>query len=152
MVIGRGRRREHPMDTSEGVTWHSATTGVAQPEVAHAHPSHVATLLLLRKKSGGEKTGMRRTYFRTGPLPVISGQKALLWRIWCNFRLRMRRTYFRTGNVIGVTSGHVTDVTSVHAQWFDPPHDPPQLWLELYPYTTKVGVFWHKSSLIWSHD
>ena len=30
--IGRGRRREHPKDTSEGVT-----TGVAQFPVAHAH-------------------------------------------------------------------------------------------------------------------
>jgi hypothetical protein len=32
MVIGRRRRREHPKDTSEGVT-----TGVAQLPVAHAH-------------------------------------------------------------------------------------------------------------------
>jgi hypothetical protein len=32
MVIGRGRRREHPKDTSKGVT-----TGVAQLPVAHAH-------------------------------------------------------------------------------------------------------------------
>jgi hypothetical protein len=37
MVIGRGRRREHPMDTSEGVRWPSVTTGVAQLPVAHAH-------------------------------------------------------------------------------------------------------------------
>ena len=37
MVIGRGRRREHPMDTSEGVTLPSVTTGVAQLSVAHAH-------------------------------------------------------------------------------------------------------------------
>ena len=32
MVIERGRRREHPKDTAEGVT-----TGVAQLPVAHAH-------------------------------------------------------------------------------------------------------------------
>ena len=78
MVIGRGCHRKHPKDTSEVVTWPSVTTGVAQLLVAHAHtqgnpegvkfPSHpVAMLLLLRKKRGG-KWGMRRTYFRTGPL------------------------------------------------------------------------------------
>jgi hypothetical protein len=37
MVIRRGRRREHPKDTSEGVTWLSVITGVAQLPVAHAH-------------------------------------------------------------------------------------------------------------------
>jgi hypothetical protein len=37
MVIGRGRRREHPKDTSEGVTWPSVTTDVAQLPVVHAH-------------------------------------------------------------------------------------------------------------------
>ena len=31
-------------------------------------------------------------------------------------------------------SGHVTDVTSGHAQW----SDPPQIRLELYPYTIDV--------------
>ena len=38
-----------------------------------------------------------------------------------------------------VTSGHVTDVTDVtsgHAQWSDPPHDPPQMLICPYPYTT----------------
>ena len=34
-----------------------------------------------------------------------------------------------------VTSG---DVTSDHAQWSDPPHDPPQILTELCPYTTTV--------------
>ena len=37
MVIGRGRRREHPNNTSEGFTWSSVTTGVAQLPIAHAH-------------------------------------------------------------------------------------------------------------------
>jgi hypothetical protein len=36
-VIRRGRRREHSMNTSEGFTWPSVTTGVAQLPVAHAH-------------------------------------------------------------------------------------------------------------------
>ena len=35
--IGRGSLREHPKDTSEGVTWSSVTTGVAQFPVVHAH-------------------------------------------------------------------------------------------------------------------
>jgi N-acetylmuramic acid 6-phosphate (MurNAc-6-P) etherase len=55
MVIGRGRRREHPKDTS--------TTGVAQLPVGHAH------IQGNNEKKGGENN---------------------------------------------VTSGHVTDVTSVH--------------------------------------
>ena len=79
MVIGRGRRREHPKDTSEGITWPSATMGVAQLPVGHAHTqgnpegvkwtsvtsgSHVTTMLLRRKKNAGENRGIRRTYFR----------------------------------------------------------------------------------------
>ena len=46
---------------------------------------------------------MRRTYFRTRPLPVrhvtdvTSGEKAPLGRILRNLRLRMHRKYFRTG-------------------------------------------------------
>jgi hypothetical protein len=72
-------------------------------------------VLLLRKKRG-KKPGMRRTYFRSGPLPdrassshvtVTSGQKPLLRRIWGNFRLRMCRIYFRTGS-LPVTSLPVT--------------------------------------------
>ena len=35
MVIGRGRRREHHMDTSEGVTWSSVITDVVQLPVAY---------------------------------------------------------------------------------------------------------------------
>ena len=63
-------------------------------------------------------------------LPV---KKAPLERILCNLRLRMRRTYFRIWHVTNATSGHVT---SGHAQWSDPPHDTPQMRLELFPYTT----------------
>ena len=73
---------------------------------------------------------MRRTYFRLGPPPdrasvshvtVISGQKAPLGRIWCNFRLRIRRTYFRTGHVTDVTSSHVTNgsTTAQHHRKYD---------------------------------
>jgi hypothetical protein len=109
-------------------------------------------LLLLRKKRG-EKPGMRRTYFRLGPLTDMgySGHVTLslpvkrpqLGRIWRNFRLRMHRTYFRT--LTNVTSGHVTDVTfghvtSGHAQWSDPPHDPPQMRLCPCPYTTYLII------------
>ena len=112
----------------------------------------VALLLLLRKKTRGKtghaqdilpaRTASGQGHFQSRDF-VTSGQKAPLGRKWCHFRLRMRRTYFRTGHVTDVTSGHVTDftsdhVTSGHAQWSDPPHDPPQMWLELSPYTTMV--------------
>ena len=84
--------------------------------------SHPVAMLLRKKR--GKNPGMHKTYFRSWPLPdrassshvtnVTSGQKALLGRIWRNFRLRMRRIYFRTWHVTDVTSGHVTDVTSGH--------------------------------------
>ena len=88
MVIGRGRRREHPNDTSEGVTWPSITTGVAQLPVAHVHTqgnpegvkrpsvtsgSHVTTT---KKKARGKSracvepiSGQDR--FRTLSLPIL---------------------------------------------------------------------------------
>ena len=122
MVIGRGRRREHPKDTSKGVT-----TGVAQLPVAHAHiqgnpewikwPSvtpgnHVTTVLLLRKKTR-EKPGMSRTYFRSGsPLDrassghvtdVTSGQKG-----HTRADITQLLDNFRTRHVTGVTSGSST--------------------------------------------
>ena len=149
--IGRGRRREHPKDTSEGVTWPSVTTGVAQLPVAHAHTqgnlervkypsvtcgSHVTTVLLQRKKRGGNRACAEHTsgqgLFWSREF-VTSGQKAPLGRILCNFWLRMRKTYLRTGHVTDVTSGHVTDVTFGHVTSGP---DPPQIWLELCPYTS----------------
>ena len=87
------------------------------------HPdlgSHPVAMVLLQKKRG-------HGHFRTGSLPV---KKAPLGRILRNFRLHMRITYFRTG--------HMTDVTSGHAQWSDPPHDPPQMRLCPCPYTTNT--------------
>ena len=88
MVIWRGRRREHPMDTSEGVTWSSVITDVGKLPVAHAHTqggpkgssdlrSHPVAmlLLLLRKKRGGKSRACAeptsdQDRLRTGPLPV----------------------------------------------------------------------------------
>jgi hypothetical protein len=125
--------------------------------------SHLVAMLLLLRKKCGKKSGMRRTYFRSGPLLdmatsgqclfrscdfVTSGQKATLRGIWHNFLLCMRRTHFRTmtdvtsGHVTGITSGHVTSdhLTSGHAQWSDPPHDPPQIWFCPYPYTTHLPL------------
>jgi hypothetical protein len=128
MIIGRGRHREHPNQhcllllrvlhnfrlhtpkgTPKGVKWPSVTS---------------VAMVLLQRKKGGKKPGMRRTYFRSGPFPdrassshvtdVTSGQKALLGRIWRHFLLRVRRSYFRTGHLTDVTSGHVIDVTSSH--------------------------------------
>ena len=82
MVIGRGRRREHPNDTSKGVTWprslrvlrnfrlrmrtlNGTPKWIKWPSVTYG--SHVTTVLLLRK-TRGEKRGMRRIFFRSGPL------------------------------------------------------------------------------------
>jgi hypothetical protein len=161
MVKERGRRREHHNDISKGSrdlrslrvlrnfllrmrTPNGTPKGIKWPSVTYG--SHVTTVLLLRK-TRGEKRGMRRTYFRsghfwTGPLPVTwlshFRSKGPLGRILRHFLLRMRRTYFRTGHV---TSGHVT---FGHAQWSDPPHDPPQIRLELYPYTTSTtSIIYH---------
>ena len=69
MVIGRGRRREHPQ------------------------PRFCTTT---NKKSRG-KPGMCRD--SSGHVTsVISGEKAPLGRMLCNFRLRMLITHFRTGH------------------------------------------------------
>jgi hypothetical protein len=116
MIIGRGRRREHPKDTSKGVTWPSVTTNVAQLPVPHAHTqgipegvkwpkvtfgSHVTTT---KKKARGKSRECAEP--TSGHVTVTSGQKAPFGRIWHNFRLRMRRTYFQT--MTNVTSCHVT--------------------------------------------
>ena len=122
MVIGRGRRREHPNQHCLLLlrVLHNfrLRTPKGNPEGRssdlRSHP--VAMLLLLRKKRG-KKQGMRRTYFQSGPLPDRASP----------------------GHVTDVTSAHVTDVTAGHAYWSDPPHDPPQIWLELCPYTTVVS-------------
>ena len=50
----------------------------------------------------------------TGSLPVAHAQNILPYRF---------------------TSGYVT---SCHAQWYDPPHDPPQMLTELCPYTINM--------------
>ena len=130
MVIERGRRREYLKDTSKWVTWPSVTTGVAQLPVAHAHTqgnpegikwhsvtsgSHGTTVLLLRKKRG--KTGHAQNILPVGPFPD---------RWLYHFRI-----------------GYVTDVTSGHAQW----SDPPQMRLCPCPYTT---VLWQKA-ILFSH-
>ena len=107
MVIGRGRRREHPNQHCLLLlrVLHNfrLRTPKGNPEGRssdlRSHP--VAMLLLLRKKRG-KKQGMRRTYFQSGPLPDRASP----------------------GHVTDVTSAHVTDVTAGHAYWSDPPHDP----------------------------
>jgi hypothetical protein len=81
MILGRGRRREHPKDTSKGVT-----TGVAQLPVAHAHiqgnPERikcgsypVVMVLVLRYKRGGKNRACAEPtsdqgHFRTVPISV----------------------------------------------------------------------------------
>jgi hypothetical protein len=128
LVIGRGHPREQPKDTSEGVLWPSVTTDVAQLPVAHVHThgnpegvkrpsvtsgSHVTTVLLQRKKRG-KKRGMRRAYFRTGPIPVT----------WLP--------------VTWLTSFPVTWLTSLPVTWL--PVAPPQILTELYLYTAPSPI------------
>jgi hypothetical protein len=113
MVIWRRRRREHPQPT-------------------------FCTTTLVRKKNAGKtrayaEQSSGQDLFRSRDF-VTSGQKAPLGRILRNFRLRMCITYFRTVHMTDITSGHVTYVTSGHAQW----SDPPQIWLQLSPYTTTM--------------
>ena len=145
-------------DTSEGVTWPSVTTGVAQLPVAHVHiqgnpegvkwPSvtsgnHVTTTK--KKKCGKSRACAEHTsgqgHFRTGPLPVT-------WL--CHFRSK------------GPTRADITQLPVAHSilptkvtsgqglfrsrDWcYFRSHDfrllliaPPQILTELYPYTTGV--------------
>ena len=77
-----------------------------------SHP--VAMLLLIRKKRG-ENPGMRRTYFRSGPLldRATSGQGLFRSR---DFRSKGPIRADMAQNLLPdrVTSCHVTDVTSGH--------------------------------------
>jgi hypothetical protein len=77
MVIGRGRRREHPMDSSkESRDLRSLQvlrnfrlrmrTPKGTPKGSSDLKSHPVAML---RKNAGEKRGMRRTYFRLGALP-----------------------------------------------------------------------------------
>ena len=115
MAIGRGRRREHPNQHCLLLLrmLHNFRFRMPKgtPKGSSDHRSHpVAVLLLLRKKRG-KKPGMRRTYFRTGPLPdrassshvtnVTSDQKSPLGRIW------------RTSS--HVTSGHFRSCAMVRS-------------------------------------
>jgi hypothetical protein len=94
-IIGRGRRREHP--NQHGLLL------LLQLPVAYTQRepqreqvtfgSHVTTT----KKKAREKPGMRRTYFRSGPLPDMP--------------LSVTHNIFPDM----VTSGHVTNITSGHA-------------------------------------
>ena len=73
-----------------------------------------------------------------------------LTNCWSSTSERLRLitcTEHTSGHVTDVTSGYVTDVTSGHvtsghAQWSDPPHDPPQMITELCPYTTYVVLLY----------
>ena len=111
-----------PRTLPKGITSPSVTTGVVQLPVAHAHtqgnpegvkwPS-VAMLLLLGKKRG-KKPGMRRTYFRSGPLPVT-------WL--CHFRTK------------GPNRADIVQLTVAHAQ-----NILPDMWLPSFPVTWLVSL------------
>ena len=119
MVIGRGRRREHPKPT-----FCTTTKKKAREKAGHAQ-----NILPCRTCSGHVISGSHVT-------DVTSCEKTPLGRTLRNFRLRMRRTYFRTGPQ-SRDFRHMTDVTFGHVtSGHDPPHGPPQIITELYPYTT----------------
>jgi hypothetical protein len=88
MVIGRGRRREHPQPTFCTTT----------KKKSREKDGHTQNILSDRAYSGHVTSGSHVTY-------VTSGQKAPLGRILRNFRLFMRITYFQTQRVTDVTSG-----------------------------------------------
>ena len=104
-------------------------------------------VLLLRKNAGENRACAEQTsgqgHFRTGPLPITwlchfrsKGPTRALLR---NFRLRMRKTYFRTCTwlvSLPVTWLTSLPVTSLPVMLL--PVAPPQMWLELYPYTTNI--------------
>jgi len=114
MVIGRGRRREHPKNTSKGsrdfrslqvLRNFRLRTLKGTPKVSSDLRSHPVAMLLLLRKKRGKKPGMRRTYFRICHLPVT-------W-LWADMaHLPVAHAHNILPN--RVTSGHVTDVTSGH--------------------------------------
>ena len=89
---------------------------------------HPVALLLLLRKTNGKKPGMRRTYFRLGPLPdrasfghvtdVTSGQKALTRIDMAQLPVAHAQNILpdrvTSCRVTAVTSGHVTTVTYGH--------------------------------------
>ena len=126
------------MDTSEGVTWPSVITDVAQLPVAYTqeNPEGIkwpwvtsgSPVTTTKKKTRGKSrtcaeptSGQGRLL--TGPLPVT-------WR--CHFRSKGPTRADIAQNILPdrVTFGHVTDVTSGHLT------APPQMRLCPYPYTT----------------
>jgi hypothetical protein len=80
MDIGRGRPREHPKDTSKGSRdlrslrmLHNFQLRIPKgtPKGLSDLWSHPVAMLLPHKKTKrGKSRGMRRTYFRLGPIPV----------------------------------------------------------------------------------
>ena len=127
MILGRGRRREHPKDTSKRVTWPSVTTGVAQLPVAHAHiqgnPEGVnwplVAMLLLRKTPGKSRACVEPTsgqglfwcptiiayyYYGCCQISVTSGSHVTTTKKKTREKRGMRRTYFP----VRATSGQAT--------------------------------------------
>jgi hypothetical protein len=151
-VIGRGRRREHPMDTSERITWPSVITNVAQLPVPYTQEnpegikwpgSHLVALLLLLRKKRGEKAGHAQNLL---PVRAACGRPLLVtWR--CHFRSKgqtmayiaqlpvahAHTIYFRTWS-FSVTWLTSLPVMSLPITWL--PVAPPQMQLCPYPYTT----------------
>ena len=140
MVIGRERRREHPQPTfcSTTKTKRGKKPGISRT-YCRTEPLPVTSVWrhfrsnLYHYSSNKKDADMRRTCFRSGPLPNRDSSGHVTWslpvkkvplvRILCNFRLRMRRTYLRTGQVNDVISGHMTYVTSGHVTFGSTSHN-----------------------------
>jgi hypothetical protein len=93
----------------------------------HPQPKFCTTTLVRKKnaeksRACAEHTSGQGLFRSRDSLPVKGPTRADIAQL----SLRMCRTYFRTV--------HVNDVTSGHAHW----SDPPQIWLELSPYTTTM--------------
>jgi hypothetical protein len=165
MVIGRERPREHPKDTSEGVTWlrslrvlhnlrlcmHTpkrTPKGVKWPSVTSG--SHVTTT----KKKAGEKAGHAQNLL---PVRAPSEQGLFRSRDWRHFRSKghikadiaqlpvahayniLPDTWLTSLPVMWLTSLPVTSLRSLPVTWL--PVAPPQIRLCPYPYTTYRGSY-----------
>jgi hypothetical protein len=150
--IGRRRRRDHP---NLLYFWQKARETLTSVQKAplgqilrnfwlrvstpfHPFGSHGTCTTTLVRKKRGENPGMRRTYFQTGPLlgtwlPVRVGHVTDV------------TSGGPLGRILHNSSGHVTGHVTRHFRSCDflsrdfrllylaPP---PQIWLELSPYTT----------------
>ena len=103
---------------------HYGRTPKGTPKGSSDRWSHPVAMLLLLRKKRGKKPGMRRTYFRTGPLPVT-------WL--CHFWSK------------GPTRADIAQLSVAHAQNILPDTwltSLPVTWLPVAPHSTSANNNW----------